>query len=617
MNFLAPLLIFLFSIAFQWEWVTHWESLSYANPDNDGSLLIWLVYWPLVNFQSYIQGTNFTSWNDSNIFYGLSQSYVLSERMFGYLPLLLFLEFFEKPVLWNTNLIQFFFQMLQAFGIFFWLKQKRLQTFPSLIASIATIFSSYFLKEAQHWQMQAFALTPWILYFLLKFSETKNLINLLIIILLWVWIANLSTHVFLFFTPILLFLLLSEILIVRRLSNFILFFLGLLLVLFSILPYLQSPYPIQRFRVETILFANSFGGFRDLTIVEGSIMITYLFSFRTKSRKQVISDLILVLILCLISILALGARPYYPYTIFYNVVPGFDRIRDVSRILILFWLVFPILFARSIEFYGLQMRIRFRLCFYALLFFINSYILYLNRSPLYNYFPESIRFESLVNQLKNKQLYPPLLLIGEDFSMIGHHKIDARMQYAIAKENFKLLGGYSGVNFPNLFLLRYAVNEVLRGESNWNKEQVYTLLKESGTNSLVRLTEKGEEVLNWKIWKSLDEKTIPDCPKKWSGVWRNIQKISQNYGLILGFSPKGKFCIGSYGKLLDQRLQLNWLQENRVVYSDTLFISTPFYYHPSAPEILTGVDGFRKKGKYKLQLLDKSQILFESTVSVE
>ena len=100
------------------------------------------------------------------------------------------------------------------------------------------------------------------------------------------------------------------------------------------------------------------------------------------------------------------------------------------------------------------------------------------------------------------------------------------------------------------------------------------------------------------------------------GEWRNIAQISTNYGLVLGYIPNLEFCINSYNKILDIKLILKWIEEDKIEYIDEIYVNTPFYHHPSAPELLYNTEGFRKKGNYILKLYQEDFLLYTGRVIV-
>jgi hypothetical protein len=68
---------------------------------------------------------------------------------------------------------------------------------------------------------------------------------------------------------------------------------------------------------------------------------------------------------------------------------------------------------------------------------------------------------------------------------------------------------------------------------------------------------------------------------------------------------------------LDSKISLKWKKDGTIEYEDIIFVSTPFYHHPSAPEILYNTEGLRKKGEYTLEIFQENQHLYTGKVVVK
>jgi hypothetical protein len=319
----------------------------------------------------------------------------------------------------------------------------------------------------------------------------------------------------------------------------------------------------------------------------------------------------------LVYLLSLGAKKYYPYTLLFDYFPGFSGIRDSSRIIYLFWITFGLVIAfilNLIHDYFKNQKLFY--LFLVTILFIDLLLLN-NRTPVLGRFQIPEEMVAIHRDYSQDKYKEPLLLVSDRSFITAYVDIDAYSQFLSINHKKNLMGGYSGQYTHSLFMLRSAVSKYLSGDSIWKKEEIESVVSSSPSGSIALYDVPNE----WKIKLSeinITKKISPKpCPKHVRGSWRNLPQISPNYGLILGYTPNLDFCINNYNNILDIKINLRWIKENTIEYEDIIFVSTPFYHHQSAPEILYNTEGFRKKGEYILELYQENELLYTGKVVVK
>jgi hypothetical protein len=662
---------FLYSILtlfFLQDWVIHFSHSIIGDETGDGSLTIWIAYWPYLKIKSYFLGETLEPYLNSNIFYGFEGAYSFSDMM----PSLVFFvaildSLFHNPIL-TINLIQIFFILLLPFGSYYLLHTLGYNHTISFISGLLVSFTSFQIHHYLHFQLQFASLIPIGLAYFLKFLKRPNPKNISKLSITIIFLAGVSSHIFLYliFSIFTILTLLFFILILNdKLSLFSLvikriFTIPIISILFSsvlitfviIYPYYANmvTYNFKRQKVDTLLYSiqpldlKSMGFHTTLYLI---LILSVIVPFLSKSlsESEKLKGKIYFFLCLLFYSFALGAKRYYPYTWVFVYFPGFSGIRDSSRILYLFWISFSLwigfllhtldvwIHSRQGFPFPLQNRVSHpsfsnlfqgrwidhKYLFHTLLFIL----IFLDLFFLWNRQPQMHRLE-IPEQMKRihqdyaKGVYQePLLIVSNRSLLTSYTDIDAYSQYLSIFHKKKLVGGYSGQYPYSLFMLRLAISSYLSGESQWKKEEIETVLASSpvGSIAMYDVPEEWKNKLS-KINANPHHQKTP-CGTTLKGNWRNLSKISPNYGLILGYTPYQDFCINPYNKILDKEVILKWIKEEKVVYTDKLYINSPFYHHPSAPEMLYNTEGFRDRGEYTLQLFQEEEMLYTGQVLVQ
>lgn len=666
-NFLIFFAYLSITILIFYKWIYNFSESILGNINEDGSLLLWILHWPLLKL-NHIFDPNFPSYLDSNIFTGFSGGYSFSEMFPLFLPVIYILNsFFTNPIL-NQNILHIFFITLFPFSLYLFLRELRISFLSSFIVSILFSFTSFHMVLFIHFQQTISSVVPLLLVYLLRFLIQNKKIYLLYFCLFWIFLAGTSTHAFLFgtFSSSLIFLScliyiffssrysgiysinskflffklinnskllgnnLQKINLLRVINIFkdkvniinisILLF-SLTIIFLLVYPYLQNSrmYGFTRLRVESILFElKPFDyirmGFDNLTIMFIPIAFYYFFK---KSHKNILFFRFFFLLSFLIYLISLGPRPFYPNSLLYKFYPGFSSIRDISRILVLFWFFFAYctgaIFDNFLKSNKLNTYIKVISIFILFSFEI---ILIKNRTTEPNKMEIPDEFNRVHTKLMKNELEEPHLVITEGNVFTSYVKIDSLMQYKSIENEKKLVGGYSGYMPYNLVLLRHAIASYISGTSDWKEEEILQVLKKSPANSISFINIPPTWKSEIPDWRNRYIPEPPLCKQEITGKWRNLTKISKNYGLILGYSPADSFCVSEYGRINDLKLKIIWKKEGKPYYKEFLKFTTPFYRHPSAQELLYSLDGFRDLGFYTLEIYQDEKMIYEGVVEV-
>jgi len=454
-----------------------------------------------------------------------------------------------------------------------------------------------------------------------------------------VFLAGSSSHICVYFIFLLLLVILLSLIYVYRFNNYddakflvsktisiknsSILTIAFLFILVLVYPYYHNMvlYHFKRLKVETLAYSysptdlNSFG-FNPLLYFFLGLSFFAVFRFSTLSDTERFKIKTIYFVCILVYLLSLGAKKYHPYTLLFDYFPGFSGIRDSSRIIYLFWIPYGLVIAfilNLIHNYFRNQKLFY--LFLSTLLFID--ILLLNdRAPILSRFQIPEEMIAIHRDYSQGMYKEPLLLVSDRSFITSYVDIDATSQYLSIFHKKNLVGGYSGQYTHSLFMLRNAISKYLSGDLNWKKEEIESVVSSSPSGSIALYDVPNE----WKIKLSeinITKKPSPrTCPKHLRGSWRNLPQISPNYGLVLGYTPNLDFCVNAYNAISDTKITLQWIKENTIEYEDILYVSTPFYHHPSAPELLYNTEGFRKKGEYTLELYQENQHLYTGKVLV-
>ena len=640
MNWIAFTLYTLITIFFLRDWLWNFSNTILGSDKGDGSLLIWIAYWPYLKLKSLLYGESLEAYLNSNIFYGFDGGYSFSDMMPSLLPMVAILDsIFHSPIL-TINFIQLSFIILLPFGNYLLCREFGYNPYVSFVSGLVCSFTEFHIQQYLHFQLQFVFLIPIGLVYSIRYFKKPGSFELSIVSFILAFLAGSSIHIFIYFIFILFLLLLLSILYMYKfklyddakilinksisIKNIFIIIFTFILISTLIYPYYHNIelYHFKRLKVETLVFSyppsdlNSFG-FNPLLYIFLSLSFLVTFRFHTLPDSERFKIKAIYFVCFLIYLLSLGAKKYYPYTVLFNYFPGFSGIRDSSRIIFLFWVLYGLVIAFVLNFinnYFTNQKIFYLfLCFILLV----DILLLNNRAPVLSRFQipeEMIAIHRDYSQGKYKE---PLLLVSDRFFITSYVDIDAYSQFLSINHKKNLLGGYSGQYTHSLFMLRSAVSKYLSGDPIWKKEEIESVISSSPSGSIALYDVPNE----WKIKLSeinfTEKNSQKPCPKYLRGSWRNLPQISPNYGLILGYTPNLDFCINTYNNILDIKINLRWIRESTMEYEDIIFVSTPFYHHHSAPEILYNTEGFRKKGEYTLELYQENELLYTGKVVVK
>lgn len=648
----------MITLFFLQDWIFEFSHSILGSDQDDGSLTIWIAYWPYLKSKSLFLGLTSEPYLNSNIFYGFEGAYSYSDMMPSLLPFVFILDsLFHSPIL-TINFLQLTLIFLLPCGTYLLYLELGFDESLSFLSGMICSFTGFHVQQYLHFQLQLIGLFPFGIVFLIRYFKKPNVRYLLYIAGILIFLAGSSTHIFLYFVLALFLLLIVYFLFLvstahpnlkeptsfrttlNRLrnepsfSNTILPILSPIgmLVVFStitigvllIYPYYYNAtfFHFKRLKVDTLLFSFSpldykRFGFDFLHLLFLFFIFLIPFQWRTLSFAEKFKMKMILFIITLIYLFSLGARKYYPYNLLFDYFPGFSGIRDSSRIFFLFW--FP--FGAGVAFVlknctkYISPILNERLFLFAI--FTIELVFMRNRSPQIQkiQIPEEV---IQIHQDYSKGVYKdPLLIVSNRNFLTSYIDIDAYSQYLSVFHQKNLVGGYSGQYPYSPFMLRFAISSYLSGDSQWKKQEIETIIASSpvGSIALYDVPETWRKKLS-SLNDTQKNQSNP-CGKLLKGSWRNLPKISPNYGLILGYTPNQEFCINPYNKILDREVSLKWIKNEKVVYTDTLYIHSPFYHHPSAPELLYNTEGFRDRGEYTLQLFQEGEMLYTGLVLVQ
>ena len=640
MNWIPFTVYTLVTIFFLRDWLWNFSNTILGSDKGDGSLTIWIAYWPYLKLKSLVNGENLEAYLNSNIFYGFDGGYSFSDMMPSLLPMVAILDsIFHSPII-TINVIQLSFIVLLPFGNYLLCREFGYNPYVSFISGLVCSFTEFHIQQYLHFQLQFVFLIPIGMVYSIRYFKKPSSYELSIICCILVFLAGSSIHIFIYFIFLVFLLLLlsliymykfkmyddAKILIHKSISikNIFILLFTFLLISTLIYPYYHNMmlYHFKRLKVETLVFSyppfdlNSFG-FNPLLYIFLSLSILVAFRFHTLPDSERFKIKAIYFVCILVYLLSLGAKKYYPYTLLFDYFPGFSGIRDSSRIIYLFWVTYGLVIAfilNLIHNYFINQKLFY--LFLSTILFIDLLLLN-DRAPVLSRFQipeEMIAIHKDYSQGKYKE---PLLLVSDRSFITAYVDIDAYSQFLSIYHKKNLMGGYSGQYTHSLFMLRSAISKYLSGDPNWKKEEIESVVSSSPSGSIALYDVPNE----WKTKLSeinITENISPrPCPKYLRGNWRNLPQISPNYGLVLGYTPNSDFCINTYNIILDSKINLKWIKENTIEYEDIIFVSTPFYHHPSAPEILYNTEGFRKKGEYTLELYQENEFLYTGKVIVK
>ncbi len=646
------------TLFFLQDWILEFSDSILGSDRDDGSLTIWIAYWPYLKSKSFFLGLTSEPYLNSNIFYGFEGAYSYSDMMPSLLLFVFILDsLFHNPIL-TINFLQLTLIFLLPCGTYLLYRELGFDESLSFLSGMICSFTGFHVQQYLHFQLQLIGLFPFGIVFLIRYFKKPSVSSLLYIAGILIFLAGSSTHIFLYFVLSLillwivyfLFLVssahpnLKELTSIRTTMNRIrnepsfsnpilpIFSpIGMLVVsstivvgVFLIYPYYYNTtyFHFKRLKVDTLLFSFSpldykRFGFDFLHLLFLSLIFLIPFQWRALSFAEKFKLKMILFLVTLIYLFSLGARKYYPYNLLFDYFPGFSGIRDSSRIFFLFWFPFGAGVAFVLKKCAKYLSPILNDRFFLFSIFILELVFMSYRSPQIQkiQIPEEV---IQIHQDYSKGIYKdPLLIVSNRNFLTSYIDIDAYSQYLSVFHQKNLVGGYSGQYPYSPFMLRFAVSSYLSGESQWKQEEIETVLASSpvGSIALYDVSEDWKNKLSKVNWTSKHPK--PSCGSALKGYWRNLPKISPNYGLILGYTPNQEFCINPYNKILDREVILKWIQEEKVVYTDTLYIHSPFYHHPSAPELLYNTEGFRDRGEYTLQLFQEGEMLYTGQVLVQ
>ncbi len=638
-NFTYYLLYLLISIFYLKNLIFNISDSILGSEVGDGSLTIWIAYWPYLKLKSLILGESIGSYLDSNIFYGFKNAYSFSDMMPSLLPFVAILDLsFNNPIL-TINVIHIICITLLPCGSYLLGKELGFSKSASFVSGLVCSFTAFHNSQYLHFQLQFICLLPYGIAYLLKFLKRPKTYYLSIVLLILLFLAGSSIHIFIYFVFSIFLVVMIFIIYIYKFKKynylyylgkkifiyrniFIIFSLGSMIVL-NIYPFYSNMinYNFKRLKVETLVYSPIIGdlnsiGFDPLLyfFLLVSFLIPFLFRQFSKYDRDKRNGIYFLCIL--LYLLSLGAKKYYPYNLLFNYFPGFSGIRDSSRFLHLFWISFGVMIAFVLD--TIKIKFSNQKMYYIFLYFLIIFelIQLFYRRPEISKFHIPDELKEIHKNYSNNKYDEPLLLVSRQTNVTSYTGIDALSQYLSIFHKKNLVGGYSGQYPYSLYMLRAAISLYLSGDSKWTKEEIKSLIKSSPTNSIVLYDVSEDYRVKLSQLDRSRGKISNSCPKNLMGEWRNIPQISTNYGLVLGYIPNLEFCINSYNKILDIKLYLKWIEEDKIEYIDEIYVNTPFYHHPSAPELLYNTEGFRKKGNYILKLYQEDFLLYTGRVIV-
>lgn len=637
-NFIIFILFLIITVILFYKWVLQFSESILGDINGDGSLLIWILHWPLLKINNLFDA-NYPSYLDSNIFFGFSNGYSFSEMFPLFLPLILLLDYISHNSIINQNVLHLFFIILFPFSLYIFLRELKISFISSLIISLILSFTPFHMIQFKHFQQTVSSVIPILLIFLFKFLYFNRRIYLLYFCILWTFLAGVSTHSFLFSTFSASILILSYVIFILKSSNYrvielvknlrerldlknlLILFLSIIIILFIVYPYYYNSkhYGFTRLRVESLLFELNPRDYQRLGFDPVTILLVPIsfYFFLQKTTKEILIFRYFFLLSLLIYLISLGSRPYYPNTFLYKYYPGFSSIRDISRILVLFWIFFAYCSAFALDKFIESKKLNKYIKISVILFFISIEIFLISNritEPSLMKIPEEIN--NIHKKLIKDELKQPLLVVTEINTLISYTEIDSIMQYKSIENKKILAGGYSGYMPYNLLLLRQAIASYISGNPDWKEKEILQVLNKSPINSIAFINIPSTWKSELPDWRNSLVPEPPICKRELTGKWRNLNRISKNYGLVLGYTPVDSFCVSDYGKINDIQLKVLWKKEGKPYYEDILKVTSPFYRHPSAQELLYSLDGFRDRGFYTLEIYQEDKMIYEGVVEV-
>lgn len=327
-----------------------------------------------------------------------------------------------------------------------------------------------------------------------------------------------------------------------------------------------------------------------------------------------------------------------PYNLLYEFVPGFDRIRASVRIVCLFWIFFGPGAARGLRLLWIALAAAARrqwnssaarvlagigVCLPVVLIYWDA--LPADWSPKKN-FAARTELRALHRRFVHSRPREPVLIVAPRAA--NPESTEAASLFFSLDTGLRLVGGLTGVRVEPYVVLRSAVAAFLKKEDGWTGEQIDALLAAAGVGSLFAKSEPGPagayRELPFPV--SFDrgnrpgagpaaQVPVPACSHALGGRWRLSREMYRRQALLVGHRPAGAFCVGTYGLYRDRFLTLQW--EGPVRFRSELRFSTPFYYHPAAPETLYAAAAPGRRGSYTVTLSENSQELFRQAVTVK
>jgi hypothetical protein len=640
MNWIPLALYTLITMFFLRDWLWNFSNTILGSEKGDGSLTIWIAYWPYVKLKSLLNGESLEAYLNSNIFYGFEGGYSFSDMMPALLPMVAILDStFHSPII-TINVIQLSFIILLPYGNYLLCREFGYDPYVSFVSGLVCSFTGFHIQQYLHLQLQFVFFIPIGMVYCIRYIKKPSSYELSIVGAILVFLAGSSIHIFIYFIfSIFLFIIISlfysykfkkyddtRILIQKSITikNIFILILTFLLILTLIYPYYHNMvlYHFKRLKVESIAYSyspldlKSFG-FHPLLYILLGMSIFFVFRFHTLIDSERFKIKAIYLVCTLVYLLSLGAKKYYPYNLLFDYFPGFSGIRDSSRIIYLFWIPYGLVIGFILT--NFHKYFRNQKLFYLLLstIFITDLLLLNDRAPILDRFQIPEEMIAVHRDYSLGKYKEPLLLVSDRPFITSYVDIDATSQYLSIFHKKNLVGGYSGQYTHSLFMLRSAISKYLSGDLNWKKEEIESVISSSPSGSIALYDVPNEWKTKLSEINSIEKTNPKPCPKYLRGSWRNLPQISPNYGLILGYTPSLDFCINTYNVILDSKISLKWIKESTIEYEDTIYVSTPFYHHPSAPEILYNTEGFRKKGEYIVEIYQENQHLYTGKVLVK
>lgn len=333
-----------------------------------------------------------------------------------------------------------------------------------------------------------------------------------------------------------------------------------------------------------------------------------------------------------------------PYNLLYEFAPGFDRIRAVSRISILFriffsavaaygfWNIILLIQKSSI---GLQKKNSFYKIF---IYFIGGifylFVLYCQNPK--DWTPDTIapyvsRLEKISTEIKKGK--PVLYLTSGQNS----ERLDALSAFASIRNEKLLINGYTGIRIDQFVMLKNLVYDYLSGRNEVSESEALSVLAIAKVGEIIPVF-TDEEIFLEKEKFSLYRKKILDLATHFSqnataiphpceddglgGEWRLKKETSIRHAVAAGFSPKGKFCTNKYGLLNDIKISLKWYtkiqnETNKPIFENSFYITSPLYYHPNAAELLYFFDHPGKRGEYEVRFISDEKLLHKEVLQIK